>query len=45
MMSQKGKLSGLKKSDFETEDFDSLLERDYMFELEKFSGEIGRAHV
>ena len=38
MMSQRGGLSGLKKTRFEKEDFDSLLERDYMLELEHIAG-------
>lgn len=38
MMSQRGNLSGLKKTQHNMEDFDSLLERDYMLELESLSG-------
>jgi hypothetical protein len=38
MMAQKGSLSGLKKTQSGTEDFDSILERDYMLELESLSG-------
>lgn len=34
MRSQRGRLSNLKKSPFGSEDYDSLLERDYMIELE-----------
>lgn len=34
MISQKGTLSGLKKSPYGSEDYDSTLERDYMVELE-----------
>jgi hypothetical protein len=38
MMSQRGKLSGLKKTEYETEDYDSILERNYMLELENIAG-------
>ena len=38
MMSQRGHLSGLKKTQHETEDYDSILERNYMLELEHVSG-------
>jgi hypothetical protein len=37
-MSKRGTLSGLKKTEFEKETFDSLLERDYMLELENLAG-------
>ena len=38
MNGKKGRLSGLKLSPYKTELFDSLLERDYMLELENTSG-------
>lgn len=38
MMSQRGSLSGLKKTEHGTEDFDSILERNYMLELEHVAG-------
>ena len=34
MLSQRGSLSGLKRSPHGKEDYDSILERDYMIELE-----------
>ncbi len=34
MISQRGSLSGLKRSPLGKEDYDSILERDYMIELE-----------
>ena len=37
-MSQRGNLSGLKKTQYATEDFDSILERNYMLELESLAG-------
>src|SRR3989344_9207308 len=38
MISQRGSLSGLKKTQYSTEDFDSILERNYMLELEHLYG-------
>lgn len=38
MMSQRGSLSELKKTEHGTEDFDSILERNYMLELEHIAG-------